>query len=600
MHDDLVAELTLRIQAEGNAALDEVRSEFGLLDSTIQGLTGVLGELTATLAGLQAPVGLVDGMQSVVTETDEAVQAAQQLGVQLDANAEKMQVLQAASVPSFVPPEYVPPDSPAFIPPGTTPPPPQEPGPEPEPVPQPDDPRQPSGHGAADVGTHLLMAGVEASLARESAEKYAEFAGLLMQTAIKEGFSGDQAKDEVDRLTSMLDSLALKTGNSASNLAEAYYYLVIHGMDRNVIEQSMPALAQDATAYNNEPIEDAQAVSALNQVLNISPDQISRALSIISGASSLGGFSVGDFGNSLQGFAAQLSLMKDGGIGGLVQVAAEVEATHKDYSDSAEDAIDTNDLLSYLASPIAARFFDRTKRSMDLLAPSARALFDKYHISGINIPQYLDSREATGEGSFDAMMDLAHLVESKLPADISGTDEREIFGALFHNQQAAHAAMAIAENFDVFKADEAKLYDIPSTRVQTDFQSALNAPQGQVNIVNEQFSQMNRELGQDVIPALVNLGSAADIALKGLNLIGDSYSNYVAAPLGSAIGTLAAYTAHEMHEYPNGAQRSRFGYNVPMELHVIVSPSGHVDVTPKNVPPGTNVRVNQGNVLNTP
>jgi hypothetical protein len=346
-------------------------------------------------------------------------------------------------------------------------------------------------------------------------------------------------------------------------------------------------------------LEDAQTVYTLNSVLNIPPEQMQQGLSVISKAAQLGHFGVGDFGHYLPGLGAQLSILQDTGIGGEVQVAAALEAARKVTGTSEEDAIDMQDLITYLASPTAARYFDRTKRSQDLLGAPILDLFKKYHIEGINIPQYLDKKEATGEGSFDAMMDLARLIETELPANASGSDVREIFGALFHNQQAATAALGIAQNYDVFKKDETLLYGVNDGQVQTDFNTSVNSPEGQLNITNEKFAEMNRELGQNLLPSLNLAGDALNIFLTGLNKVGEWYQTYFAAPVGGAIGTAAAEFQYQNdHQAPNFlGMRSYRGHSLDINLNI--KPDGSVVHTPGATPPGVNLKVNQGTVLGT-
>ena len=571
----MVASLTLRLQDQMSGGVGEIQSLFTNLTTTLGTLNDTLGSMQDLLANLRGPANLMSDLDAVNAQVkvsaDTMAASMDEVSTGVDANIVKIKEMYAAMGQgmSFMPPGSqvgggFNPD--AMLPPGSA-----RPGDEPAPE---DEPR-PGGQGlgtAGDAMGHILMAGIGVAIARNAAEKYADFGQILYQTAIKEGLNGGPAADEIARLNTMLDGLAVKTANSSTALAEAYYYLTIHGMAPGVISAMMPALARDATAYGNDPIEDAKSVSALNQVLGIAPDQMQRGLSIISDASSLGGFSVGDFGSYIQGFSAKLALMKNGGIGGLVSVASAVEATHKDFSDSADDATAMQDLLSYLSSPIAARFFARTKRSMDLLAPSQRALFDKYHIGGIDIPKYLDSREALGEGAFDAEMDLARLVNTKLPTNITGTDKLEIFGALFHNTEAAKAAMAIAENFDVFKANETTLYGIGPGKVQTDFQTSLNSPKSQMNIVDEKFAELTRSLGVNVIPSLTLLGTGANVALEGLNKIGDFWNS-----LAVGIGTGAVYAMHPGAKQPNaGFLGARDG---PIHIHVNVDKSGNVRVT---------------------
>ncbi len=362
--DDLVAELTLKFRDEMSGGLDEIKGEFGGLNATLAGIRDVLGELNTTLAELRAPTDLNVGLEAVTASADEATTAIGGIGTAIDGDIAKMRQLGAEmqSCSAWIE-EYQSYNAGSgggggYYGGGSGGEPAPAPG-EPVPVPEPGEPRPRNGgaggmHG--DVAMHLFMAGAGVAVAKESADEYADYEQILYQTAIKEGFSPKTAGARVAQLEPMLDSLALKTANSSTALAEAYYWLTTTGMNPNLIDQMMPALARDATAYGNVPMEDAQSVYTLNGVLNVPASQMSTGLSVISEAAQLGHFGVGDFGTYLPGLGAQLNILKDTGIGGLVQVASALEATRRVSGSSEQDAIDMQDLIMYLASPTASRF----------------------------------------------------------------------------------------------------------------------------------------------------------------------------------------------------------------------------------------------------
>jgi hypothetical protein len=600
--DDLVAELTLRLNNEMAGGIDEIDAEFGVLDSTLQGLRDVLGELTTALNDLKAPVALSDGLSAVSDRAGDATAAVSAIGDAIDADAAKLKALQSLwldGAGTFLPPTGDnDPTRPAFIPPGYLPPSgPPEPG-DPEPRPSPD--RNHSGAGG-DALTGGLFGIIELATGREAANEYADFVKVLNQTAIKDGLSGDRAQAEIERLTSSLDGLAIDTGESSQQLAEAYYWLVTTGMNKALIDKMMPSLAMDASAYNLTPLDDAQSVYTLQGVMGVPADQMPKALSMLSEAAQLGHFSVADFGHYLPVLGAQMALLKDGGLSGEAQISAALEATRKDSGTSEDDFTNLRDLLNYITSPIASRFFDRTKRSEDLLAPDTRHLFDKYHLNGIDISKFLDDKEDKGEGAFDAMMDLVAYIHQKLPSDISGSDEKILYGSLFHNAQAGSAAIGIAENFGLFKSLEQQLSDVSPTKVQTDFQTNFQSPAVQLSKTDEEFTQMVRTLGQDLIPALTVAGIGADWFAKGLNAIGDAFNSMIAGPLGSAIGGTAANLAHDFRNGHNSYIGSDDGLGLLgkwIGIHVTTDPGATATVT--KTPPGVNVKVNQGTVLNTP
>jgi hypothetical protein len=612
--EELVAELTLKLRNDMGAGIDDVRAEFDGLEGTLQQLRDVLGGLTEELQAMRAPQGLADGFSAVVTQADAATTAVQAIGAAIDDDVAKVQALKDAWAgyggtggfsgamtqlaptagyeddgsmrPDFIPPETVIPWN----------------GPE---AGSGDGGAQGdgegrsggegSGHGggAGDMATNLLFAGIELATGREAAEKYADFDWILTHIAITEKLSGAAADKEKEFLTGALDDLATKTGTSSTDLANAYSFLVTTGMSHDLINQLMPGLAETATAYN-VPVEDqAQSVFTLSDVMGIGPQQMPQALATLAYAAKLGHFGVADFGHYLPGIGAQLSILGDTGIAGEDQAAAALETVRRVTGTSEEDATDVQDLINYMTSPIAARFFDRTQRSKDLLGAPILGLFKKYQVPDINIPAFLDDEKAEGVDSFDAMVDLARKIYNP---KMTPTDQREIFGALFHNQQAAMAALGLVENYGVFKSDEATLGGVSQGTVATDYQTASATPKVGLDKLDEQIAETTRIVGQGLNPTFDLLtGVVRDFGL-GMQTIETEFG-IVTKPLTTGVGTTAAYTQHEIDMHPNGAIRSRFGFAEPMKIELTVKGDGAVTNTTATPQPGVNLRVNQGRVL---
>jgi hypothetical protein len=618
MSDDLVAELTLKLRNDMGAGLDDVRAEFSGLDATLQQLRDVLGGLTEELQAMRAPTDLADGFAGVVTEADAATTSVQAIGAAIDADVGKVAALKDAwagygGTGGFSPDMTMNPPAPSdddgnfrpsFVAPNT-------------PVPWADDDMGGGGgsgdgggsgggrgggqggdgsHGSqgGDMVTDMLFEAIAIASGKEAAERYADFDWLLTHIAITEKLSGAAADKEKEFLTGMLDDLATKTGTSSTDLANAYSFLVTTGMNHDLINQLMPGLAETATAYNVPVQDQAQSVFTLSDVMDIGPQQMPQALATLAYAAKLGHFGVADFGHYLPGIGAQLSILGDTGIAGEDQAAAALETVRRVTGTSEEDATDVQDLMNYVTSPIAARFFDRTKRSKDLLGAPILDLFNKYHVPDINIPAFLDDEKADGVDSFDAMVDLAQKIYNP---KMTPTDQREIFGALFHNQQAAMGALGLVENYGVFKSDEATLAQVNAGTVTTDYQTASGAPQVGLDKFDEQLSETVRMLGHDVNPTFDLLTIALKVFDGSLTLAGNVFDT-ITKPLTTAIGTALAYQQHDglMH-YNNPAAPQT------MNVHITVGPDGQVIRALQmgsSPPPGVNLTVNQGQVLGAP
>jgi hypothetical protein len=358
----------------------------------------------------------------------------------------------------------------------------------------------------------------------------------------------------------------------------------------------MPSLAETAVAYNVPVSDQVQGVLALNETMGIDPSNMGVALAMLADAGKVGHFSVADFSRYLPGLATQMKMMGDTGLSGEEQLAAALEAVRFATGTSEEDATDVNDLINYISSPIAARFFDRTQRSKDLLGAPILGLFQKYHVPDINIPAFLDHEKDEGIDSLDAMVDLARKIYN--PA-MTPTDEREIFGALFHNSEAARAAFGLVEYYDKYTTDEKTFKAVDPGIIHTDYESASKTPEIALREFDEQLSQTVRTIGFGLVPTFELLTVIVHDFGVGLQQVEKGF-DIVTAPLATGLGTTAAYAAHEMDQYPNGAQRSRFGYNQPLTIHLKVDQSGTVTAATSPTP-GVNVLASrQGRVLGVP
>jgi len=517
MADDLVAELTLRLINETNAGIGEIRGEFDDLAGSAGLVTDGLSELEAELRAIQMPVGLADGFADVRTEAESVVNSIEDIGSAILADIAKAKELQGALADihgggagggggnggwdggASAGPDDGSSSHGNFV----------------------DEAVAGAGGGVASrLAGSALSAMSEAFLgyiafdvAKDAAQKYADFDWTLTHIAMTDKLSGSAATDEVDRLYSKLSDMALQTGTSSSDLADAYSFLVTTGMNRNLIDQMMPALAETSTAYNVPVADQAQAVFTLNHNLDIGPDDMSSALGMLAYAGKIGHFNLADFGNYLPGIGAQFGMLGVTGMRGEDIAASALETVRGVVGDSQSAATDLGDLMSYMTSPIAIRFFDRTKRSQDLLGKPILDMFDKYHIHGLDLPKYFDQETDKGIDPLDAMVDYMHAMHTQ---DMSYTDQMAIFGSLFHNTEAAKAMIGLEENYDLFHKDQDVLGSVNPHTVDTDFQTASNTPEIALRKMDESFDQLAREVGTVLIPAFDLLSDTMVVAARGI------------------------------------------------------------------------------------
>lgn len=287
---------------------------------------------------------------------------------------------------------------------------------------------------------------------------------------------------------------------------------------------------------------------------------------------------------------------------GNVVLASALEAVQESTNDAAKTDDEVRNLLEYLRSPIAGRSFDPTGRTLTMMSPAGRRLREEYHLPNIDLTQYLDNALKHGSDPINALIDFfdKYTSDVKSPIDL-GT----IMGMYFHNQTAAQGFLGLYQNQGIFRQMQTSLSTVSDATLGTDYATARAAPQASVNLLDEEFAQMQRELGQNVIPSLIALGSAANLALGALNWIGSVYTHDFVKPVGTVIGTAAAYADHYVLQDIHPGRYNPGLFNNPgalkphpIDIHLKVSADGSVTQMPGGTSrPGVNVRVDQGNVL---
>ncbi len=596
--DDLVAELTLRIRNDVNAGIDEIRGEFSGLGETLANLNSTLTSLDEALRGLQAPLELKDGLADAAASAKDATTAIDGIGTSLDADIAKVKDLGdgLSQLPGAMPGGIVSVETSGG---GNG----SGGGGDEESAGGGGDKneRGAGSHGDTVVGGGLGLLGdafmgqIAYSTADEWARKYAEFSETAAQVTITEGLQGNAASTERSRIETLADQTALRYAASSQDLINAYEYLVTDRVPKSQIEAILPSLAEASTAYNVPAYAISNAAFAELRMLDIAPSDVGNSLAVLHHAAMQGHFGIADFGRYLGNIAAQGRVMGISGAHGNVVLASALEAIQESTNDSGDTDTELKNLLEYLRSPIASRSFDPTGRTLTMMGPAGRRLREEYHLPNVDLTQYLDAELKHGVDPINAMLDFfdKYTANVKSPIDLGN-----IFGMYFHNQTAAQAFLGLYQNQDIFRRMQSSLSGVSDTTLRTDYDTARAAPQASVNLLDEEFAQLQRELGQNVIPSLIQLGHAANLALEGLNWIGNTYSNDFSKPVGSFIGSAAAHVAHFFQGPYNfdgaplrGAPNQRPTH---IDLHVHVDKDGNATA---HASPGTTTRVDQGNVL---
>jgi hypothetical protein len=558
MADDLVAELTLRLINETNAGVSEIRGELETVADSATQTADVLSELTESLQAMNVPAGLAEGFAGVSGEAEAAITSIDGIGAAIDTDIVKVKALQDAMADLRVPAAI---DGgggagggepPTIIPGNASSPDDSE------------DPRQKKSGGSVDVpGENWIMDLIAIAAGYHGEESYSKFQETALQTAIIEGYHGKGALTEAKNIMHESYNQAYLSRGNADDIEEAYFNLIRQGLPKQLVDQMMGPLTEAATTYGTPVADITQPLFNLAEQFKIPGDQLAQGVAMLGAASHLGHFYFSDFGTGLPEVAAQFQLMGATGFAGEGTAASALEVIRRVTPDSGTAGTDLYDLMNYMTSPMATRFFDRTQRSKDLLGKPVLDLLAKYHVQPLDIPQYLNTEEEKGIDPLDAMVDYMHSIWRP---NMTPTDERFIFGSLFHNQQAATAMTGLVENYDLFHQDQASLARVSPVFLDQNFQTAAQGDASGMQNLSTLVTYLERLYGQNTW------------------------------------GLFAGNSGAPTQANANAVAPGSSAFNVPINIIVNVDKSGNVTSTatagaPGAPPPGVSVRVNQGRVL---
>ncbi len=396
-------------------------------------------------------------------------------------------------------------------------------------------------------GAGGMMAGLGSLAAgygiMKSSRAYADFEDIARRAAITKGLSGAALEADDKRLQALFSRDALATGQSGTNIGEAYLDLAGMGIAPGEVERLLPIHSRVATAYGISPEALSPATAALNQSFKVSDEDMAGALAAMATATKEGRFKIEDFARQLPMIGGQMNLMGMTGRGGANTAFAALETVAKNSTDPSSAAANFYDALRYITAPMAARAF-RMKGQMvpaeirDLMRQSQGL----YGAAGIDLPKLLITAEKQGINPLDAVVaKLAQLGKGKSPVEAA-----ELFGALLHNQQAGVALASLVQHKDEFVAMRRQLGAVNEGTLDRDFQSRMAGSKVQMQLFDEQLAQLNRHFGEGFAPlvkgAVYALGDL-NSAFTGLNQIVPGLGDDVAAVGGAALGVGAAFGA---------------------------------------------------------
>lgn len=492
MAQDMVASVTLRLRDQMSAGIDEIKRQFGSVQETLDRLTGVMGDLQKTLDQLKAPTALDDGLAQAATSATATVDAVKAIGTEATISGRKIDAMNVALRDGVNPAGL----SAAGVPLGSTP---HRHG-----VVD-DEAARPALHASADGAKDWMVDGAMGAIAAviglDSVKSLGEYQKKLRQIVITEQLSGPAATAETHRLAALFDTLALRDRQSSSGLADAYYRMITMHIPAAVVRAIMPAIGEMATAHDVTPYSLADAAFAIQDSFKIGPSGVLPALEMLATAAKQAHFSMDNFGDYLKEIGGVAEMMGLTGRHNLDMVAAGLETVVKNSSQPNQADADYRDFLVYLNSPQLQMAGERLGFKKRLEA--SQYIFSKYHIKPIGLWQLEDKAKSKGQNEVEAILDYLH----KVTGSMTDGDRAKYLRTLFGNQQSATTAQSILLHWSDYQAMIKRLDKVTAATGAKDFATALKGANTQVNLFDENMTQMNRGVGRVLKPLLSGVTS---------------------------------------------------------------------------------------------
>ena len=380
---------------------------------------------------------------------------------------------------------------------------------------------------------------------KETTGSYADYDAILRQIAIVEGRSGKQAGGVVGRLGPQFDKLALDTGQSSTDIADAYKWIITTHPGataqaaEQMADQMIRPLAKAALAYHLNITDIENVPFALQSGFGLKGNQMEAGLAILHRAAMQAHFTMAAFDQELSGLAAQFGSLGTTGLDGLRSVSAMLETVVKVVPSGQPSAAGTDlgDLLTYVTGPTGqARMAMSSRGFSGKMFAQTRALMDRAGIHGFSANAVIAAGSKEGLDPVTSIMNFLHAKLEAIPKTIKGRDREvlqgEVINALFHNQQAAQAARALLLHWDEWHRTQKAIGGAGQGSFDTDFNTVANSATMQMKQMAEGIRQLGRAMGQGFMPVLRAVNDGVSHLVEFMNWADTSFRGTTAWVLG--------------------------------------------------------------------
>lgn len=328
----------------------------------------------------------------------------------------------------------------------------------------------------------------------------AAFQQQLVDIALTQNLTGQEAFKSVARMTEQYEKLAFSVGQSSEAIGAGAGLMIASGLDNNLVDQSIGKVAKVATAAHAEIADVAQVSTSALKTLKLPVEELEGALAAMMVSGKEGAFEFRDMARHFPTLTGQMAKFGITGREAVNTLAAGLQIARLGTADSAEAANNFKNFLSKILSPETTKKFekmgvdiegvmkDAATKGINPMEAVVQKITKLTGVSSDEIQGLMKRAKANGLNDADALAQVREQLEK-----IHGAGK---LGELFGDQQVMDFLIPFLANIDEYKRIKAEVAKATGETINGDFETQMQALNQQLTIFSEIGTQAVREVGR--------------------------------------------------------------------------------------------------------
>ncbi len=336
----------------------------------------------------------------------------------------------------------------------------------------------------------------------------------LRDMAVTAGFTGLAAEEFVNKLRNQFQKLALETAQTSRDVAAAAGLMMQRGLASDLIERMLPITAKVATGTSSAIQDVAGVVYDLNQTLDVTPDKMDRALSMLVQSAREGKVELRDMAREFPALASAANNFGLKGLEGIKILASAMQTAAKASANPGEAANNLANLFQSLTRPDTRKNF--AKMGVDL---------EKLKLDAIK----------KGINPLEAV--IAQIIKLT-----KGPSQGDRLGELIGDMQAGRALLPFLKDVGAYLDLREKTGRADPIIIDQSFETMVKGASAQIGIFTERLQQLSDRLGGELFGRVGGLSRMVGAVQEAMDEVDATYPRLIGNTIRLAAMFLALVT----------------------------------------------------------